>query len=149
MDSLNKFFLIAAGLIVTAGLIFVGFRMADIGTETANQVIDGFNGFRQELEESKIMQYDGITVTGSDVVNFMRKHLSPTAGEQEVWMKITVVKGEKSVSYQKYEEIKEIYNFSHTSYVNPTALFQGSVIKNENGVISEVRFEQKLGNEEK
>ena len=35
MESLNKFFLLAAGLIVTAGLIFVGFRIADIGKETA------------------------------------------------------------------------------------------------------------------
>jgi len=141
MDSLNKFFLMAAGLIVTAGLIFVGFRMADIGTETANQVIEKFSGLKKELEENEIMQYDGTTVSGSDVVNFMRKHLSQRAGEDEAGMKITVIKGNKSASYQKYEEISEIYNFSHVSYIDPSVLFQGSVIKNENGVISEVKFE--------
>lgn len=143
MESLNKFFLLAAGLIVTAGLIFVGFRIADIGKETANQLIDGFVGFKQEVEESEIMQYDGITVSGSDVVNFMRKHLSKGAYEDESGMKITVIKAEQSTTYQKYDEIKEINNFSHESYVDPTMLFRGCVIKNKNGVIAEVRFEQR------
>jgi len=143
MESINKFFLIAAGLIITAGLIFIGFRMEDIGSATANHVIEKFADFKQELEESEVEQYDGIMVSGSDVVNFMRKHLGQSMGESKGNIKITVVKGTKSVSYQEYEEIKEIYNFSHISYIDPTGLFQGQVIKNENGIISEVRFEQK------
>lgn len=143
MDSINKFFLIAAGLIITAGLIFVGLRMADMGTATANHVMGRFTSFMQEIEENEMMQYDGVTVPGSDVVNFMRKHLGQRANETEDGMTVTVVKGKTSVSYQNYEEIKEIYNFSHASYIDPTVLFKGSVIKNENGVITEVKFEQK------
>ena len=83
--------------------------------------------------------------TASDVVDTVGKHFAQPikARDSKGNIKITVVKGTKSVSYQEYEEIKEIYNFSHISYIDPTGLFQGQVIKNENGIISEVRFEQK------
>ena len=143
MDSINKFFLIAAGVIITAGLIFLGFRMADMGTATANHVMGRFTSFMRDIEENEMMQFDGVTVAGSDVVNFMRKYLSQRTNETEEGMTVTVVKGATSISYQKYEEIKEIYNFSHASYIDPTVLFKGSVIKNENGVITEVKFEQR------
>ena len=45
--------------------------------------------FGYELRESEILQYDAALVSGSDVVNFLRKHLQDT--EQEVsGMMVTV-----------------------------------------------------------
>lgn len=140
MESINRFFIIAAGLIITAGLIFVGFRMADLGTSTANHVIEEYIAFGRNMESGEIMMYDGAVVTGSDVINFMRKYLENT--EITTGMRITVIKGSKSISYQSFDDMQEIYNFSHDAYVNPTAMFQGSVCRNENGVIAEVVFEQ-------
>ena len=42
MESITRFFMIAASLIITAGLVFIAFRMADIGSETANHVMQEF-----------------------------------------------------------------------------------------------------------
>ena len=49
MDSVNRFFLMAAGLIITTGLIIVAFRMADIGTETAGQVMEEYIQFGSKM----------------------------------------------------------------------------------------------------
>jgi len=58
----------------------------------------------------------------------------------EKGMKIIVIQGEKCKEYEKADEIKEICNFSHESYINPSALFVGNVSENANGIISEVSF---------
>ena len=39
VDSVNRFFLIAAGLIVTAGLVMIGFRMSDLGKAAAGHSV--------------------------------------------------------------------------------------------------------------
>jgi len=140
MESINKFFIIAASLIVTAGLIFVGFRMADIGTEAANHAIEKLVVFERELQKAELLQYDGAEVSGSDVVNFLRKHLDERSSVEQKGMKIIVIQGEKCKEYEKADEIKEICNFSHESYINPSALFVGNVSENANGIISEVSF---------
>ena len=143
MDSINRFFLIAAGLVITAGLIFVAFRMADIGTVTANHVLEEYMNFEQNMENSDILQYDGRTVSGSDVINFLHKYLGNGSFGYNENMRITVVKYSMRTSYQTREEIREVYNFSHASYIDPSALYQGSVSQNQNGVITEVCFVQK------
>jgi len=140
MESINKFFLIAASLIITAGLIFAGFRMADIGTEVANHAMKKLVVFEREMQESEILQYDGVEVAGSDVINFLRKYLDERGSARKNGIKIIVIQGKESKVYENTDEIKEIYNFSHESYINPSALFIGSVYKNANGVISEIRF---------
>ena len=62
MDSVNRFFLIAAGLIVTAGLVLVGFRMAEIGKTTAGHLVDEMATFENEMEKQEILRYDGRVV---------------------------------------------------------------------------------------
>lgn len=143
MDSVNRFFLMAAGLIITTGLIIVAFRMADIGTETAGQVMEEYIQFGSKMRESEILQYDGTQVSGSDVRNFLRKYLPDNYGNADHQVPVTVITGRGKMEYQSYTEIKEINNYSHITYINPKSLFWGTVERNENGVICKVRFEQR------
>lgn len=143
MDNINRFFIIAASLIITAGLIFFAFRMADVGTETAEHVMEEFVSLRDELQEGEILQYDATIVSGSDVVNFLRKYLPPHEENRISDITVTVVGREKRFTYRSYEDIKNITNFSHVSYVDPCATFYGTIKKNENGVIAEILFEQR------
>lgn len=143
MDSVNRFFLIAAGLIVTAGLVFLALRMADIGTETAEYVMEEFRLFAKDIKEEEMLQYDGALVSGSDVVNFIMRNLSKESVYGDSTVRITVRCGSEKITYSTYEEAKNIKNFSHENYINPMYMFQGTVIRNKNGVISEVLFEQR------
>lgn len=141
MDSVNKFFLIAVGLIVTGALVLLGFRMANIGKDTGGDVINRFIEFSTELQEVEIMQYDGATVSGSDVINFIRKNLSEYPAGSTVPFTI-VVKTGTVTTHKDNSAIANIMNFSHVSYINPTAKFKGKVVRNTNGVIVSVTFTQ-------
>ena len=129
MDSVSRFFLIAAGLIVTAGLIMIGFRMSDIGKA------------ENEIARQEIMQYDGRIVAGSDVVNFIKKSLSDCSVGQMPEFEIRVSSGAMTV-YRDNSLLKEMTNFSHPSYIKPNARYLGEVYKNSNDVIEAVIFTQ-------
>lgn len=141
MDSVNKFFLIAAGLVITASLVFLGIRMSDAGKDMGNGVVNSFIEFSTELKEADIMQYDGTTVTGSDVVNFIRKNLSEYSPGRMAPFEV-VVRTATVTTHKDNSSIANITNFSHISYIDPTAKFIGKVIRNDNGVIVTVTFTQ-------
>lgn len=141
MESITKFFMIAASLIITAGLVFIAFRMADIGRETANHVIQEFADFGSAIKDGEILQYDGVEVAGSDVANFLKKQFS--LNSDSTGFRVKVISDVRTTIYSEYEDTKEIYNFSHASYIEPMAVFRGTVYRNENGVITEVCFEKK------
>ena len=141
MDSVNRFFLIAAGLIVTAGLVLVGFRMADIGKAAAGHLVDEMAAFENEMESQEILRYDGRVVAGSDVVNFIKKHLSGCAVGQVPEFTIKVSADTITV-HRDNSSMKDMMNFSHPSYIKPNGRYMGEVIRNANGVIEEVIFTQ-------
>ena len=45
--------------------------------------------------------------------------------------------------YEDNSLLKEMMNFSHVSYINPTGKFVGRILRNENGMITSVTFRQK------
>lgn len=141
MDSVSRFFLIAAGLIVTAGLIMIGFRMSDIGKAAAGHLVDEMAAFENEIARQEIMQYDGRIVAGSDVVNFIKKSLSDCSVGQMPKFEIRVSSGVVTV-YRDNSLLKEMTNFSHPSYIKPNARYLGEVYKNSNDVIEAVIFTQ-------
>lgn len=141
MDSVNRFFLIAAGLIVTAGLVLVGFRMSDIGREAAGHLVDEMAVFENEIEIQEIMRYDGMVVTGSDVVNFIKKHLSDCF-EGQMPDFIIKVSSDTVIVHKDNSSMKNMMNFSHPAYIKPNGRYLGEVVRNRNGVIEEVIFTQ-------
>lgn len=141
MDSVNRFFLIAAGLIVTAGLVLVGFRMAEIGKTTAGHLVDEMATFENEMENQEILRYDGRVVAGSDVVNFIKKHLSGCKVGQIPEFTIKVIADAVTV-HRDNSSMKNMVNFSHPAYIKPNGRYMGEVVRNGNGVIEEVIFTQ-------
>lgn len=141
MDSVNRFFLIAAGLIVTAGLVMVGFRMADMGKSAAGYLVDEMAAFESEIENQEILRYDGRVVSGSDVVNFIKKHLSDCSVGKIPKFEVSVSSDSFTV-FKDNSLLKEMTNFSHPSYIKPNARYLGEVRRNDNGVIEAVVFTQ-------
>ncbi len=142
MECINKFFLMAAGLVVTAALIFLGFRLAEAGEQSGNEMVNQFVAFNAELKDREILQYDGATVNGSDVINIVRKYMSGYLPGSVAPFHIVVETNVVTV-YEDNSGLKDMMNFSHASYINPTGKFTGEVLRNENGVITSVSFKQK------
>jgi len=142
VDSVNRFFLIAAGLIVTAGLVMIGFRMSDLGKAAAGHLVDEMAAFESDMESGEILRYDGRVVSGSDVVNFIKKHLSDCSVGQIPDFEIKVCSDTITI-HKDNRSMKDMMNFSHPAYINPTGRYLGEVTRNKNGVIEMVIFTQR------
>lgn len=138
MDSIYKFFLLAAGITVTAVLVFLGFRAANAAKNVGNEAIDGLISFSTEIDEAKLMQYNGATVSGSDVVNLIKKTFGTYPGAKGFVIKVTDNVNDNSFTDDTH--LKDIQNFSSSFYINPSGRYLGTVIRNANGIISEIDF---------
>lgn len=142
MESALKGLMLSAGVILTCVVIGVGFYMAREAKTTAVYAGNQMSEFQKELVESNYTRYDGITVSGSDVLNFIKKNLGGiTAGKTgEVYVELKTEKTENTYVDSTY--IKNLRDFADTRYVNPVAVFDASIIRDVNEVIVGIRFVQ-------
>lgn len=101
-----------------------------------------------ELEEYEIMKYDNEELRGSEVVNFIKKHLGDYLPEEEapIYVRVTTRADGSTYSntYTNSEHIADIRNFSSQQhYIKPTAWFTAEVIRTQNKAILGVAFTQK------
>lgn len=143
MDNALKGLIIAAGVAITCFIISIGFYFARESNSLAAESANKLNEFSNELSESDITMYDGLEVTGSDVVNFIKKELGKY-GESEiapfyVYVKTTIAES----TYQNDLNFKNMQNFTDPLYIKPISKFTGEVVRDGNNVIIGIRFMQK------
>lgn len=128
--------------IITCILIGIGIYMADSSKRAASDVNIQLTSYYNEIYEADIMKYDRLEVTGSDVVNFIKKHLGDYNSSETGPFTIKIVTNIGQVNHTNSSNIDYITNFTHAYYIKPTASFKGYVTKNQNGVITEIKFQQ-------
>jgi len=137
-----KFLFVGASITLTCVLISIGVINFRQGRELANSTANKIERFNNAIIESDITQYDGMTVKGSDVVNFYKKHLGGIADGLESGFSITIKTVNGINTYNDGTYLGDIRNNADGKYVKPTGKFACSVEKNTNGVITKVIFEQ-------
>lgn len=141
MDNGLKGLIIAAGVFVTCVILNIGFyflrESKDISSASANNLSE----FAAELSESNITMYDGLEVTGSDVVNFIKKHLGGYTATQTSPMYV-YVKTEAENTYYNSADIINIQNFTHLKYIKPIGKFTGEIVRDANDMIIGIKFIQ-------
>lgn len=139
MNNGLKALLIAASTIITCIIISLGFMMAREAGAIGNSVVGEFYRYRRVVEERDLMKYDGAVVYGSDVVNLMKKELSETADG----FVVTIKEKKTGYSYTDRSGAEKAEDIEHAEYIVPTSEYTGKVIRNENGVITEILFVKK------
>lgn len=148
---------IGAGVLLSIVVITMGVFLARSGRNVSAAFSDRMASMNTSIEENSILKYDGEIVTGSDVVNFIRRNKNE--------LKITVYKMTSMVAdtvhlttgfctqsydYQtvnfinlpKYATDDSASNADQNIYINPNGKFLGSIVRNGNDVITEVVFVQ-------
>lgn len=145
-----KFVLIGLIVIATLTLVIIMFNS---NMELGKRSIDKTNAMNSQMAESDVTIYDGTTVSGSDVINAIRKF-------QDDYISIEVVTGlDRSGTKYIYSStessgvvtmgseitfnIQSALDKTNTKYINPTGRFVGSVYRDANGNIAKLKFEQK------
>lgn len=148
MENSLKGLTLAAGIIITCIIISLGFYVAREARDTATEGTGQIHALQAEFTETAKTMYDGTEVSGSEVLNVIRKFTSDTMG--------ILVCTKKDSTYYNYrfdldtgnlqEEVSADYKIAQDAtnekYINPTARFEGAVVRDVNGTITGIVFMQ-------
>jgi hypothetical protein len=148
MENSLKGLILAAGTIITCVVISLAFFISREAKQTATNGAQEINKINTEFAESDKVVYDNTTVSGSEVVNVIKKMKEESMG--------IYVKTNKTETYYGYSfdldsgklgkessaKITGASDITGSAYVNPYANFMGTVIRDENDTITGIMFVQ-------
>lgn len=148
MENSLKGLMLAAGIIITCIIISLGFYIAREASDTASSGTGQINELQAEFADTSKTMYENTEVSGSEVVNVIRKFSDEMIGIK--------VQTKKNTSYYIYQfsdadgslkhastlDYKSAQNASAENYINPTGRFLGAVVRDANGTITGLCFVQ-------
>lgn len=144
MENSLKGLLLAAGTIITCIVIGLGFYIAREARDTANSGAGQINKLNAEFTESDKTMYDGLQVSGSEVVNVISKYKN-----DDICIKVETKKASAAYVYSDTSltgksglTLKEAQKINGNFYINPNAQFMGEVLRDDNRVIVGLSFKQ-------
>lgn len=112
-----------------------------------NKTVTAISDVSEELTNYDITRLDGAECCGADVVNFYRKYYyGKTSGADftmSVSTRITGVQGVSRNTYSGDGFLRFLKDPESQYYIKPNAVFDAAVTFNDNGLITNVSFEQK------
>lgn len=149
MENSLKGLILAAGVIITCIVIGLGFYIAREARDTAANGAGQISKLNAEFNESDKIMYDGLEVSGSEVINLVNKFKNNSISIK-VATKKTIVSYIYSLSQdgnqlgqKSLADIKEAQKINNISYINPNAQFLGEIIRDINNTIIGIAFSQK------
>lgn len=151
MENSTKAIIIAATVVITLALVTVGFLVLRSGQETAKSAITRLDKMNNQLAESEYLIYDQTEVSGSEVVNALRKFEKEHIGIQVItgktypsgtWYINTVDTSTGEITSTGGQDIMKTIDETSNEYVNPNGRFKGEIIRDKNGTITGIIFDQ-------
>lgn len=152
MENSLKALLLAAGVIVTCIVIGLGFFIAREARDTASTSTGQISKLNAEFQESDKVMYDGMSVSGSEVINVINKFKNDTMGI------IVTTKSGTTTNYifnvsadgDHYKlgavtssNTKNAQKVESANYINPNAQFACVILRDANNAIIGMHFTQK------
>lgn len=135
--------LFAAGVILSVVLIsimVVQFRNAQ---KMSNAAGESMTDQTRQIIENDIMQFDGLTVRGADVLNFCKKHLESFSGDNNYSFAVQLNHANgNAFSYDIDSSLTALKDDLSDEYIKPVTRWKCNVNKNTNGIITAVVFNE-------
>lgn len=148
MDNSLKGLILAAGTIITCIVISLGFYISREARDTAASGAGQISKLNAEFNESDKVMYDGLNVSGSEVVNVINKFKNGDIAIQVNTKKTSVYYDNvlddtlSSVVGTSSASVKSAQKTSSNAYINPNAQFLGNIIRDVNNTIIGITFSQ-------
>ena len=150
MNNGLKALLIAAGIIITCIVAGLAFQNTREGKAQASSAFAQFNTTMSEYQDLGKSMYDGLLVSGAEVRRLIKNSI---ASREYVQVKVITGDGvERGYVYEIWDaENKKLLKESKIlpsddkgseGYINSRAVFLGSIVKDKNGIIVQIIFEQ-------
>ncbi|MCM3317971.1 hypothetical protein M3603_15235 [Rummeliibacillus stabekisii] len=143
---------VAASVLFTIALITIVAIIFASSTEPAKSSTSDFNNLTTELKDQKYLNYDNTVVSGSQVVNAIRR-FAAEGKNNDFGVKIVTGQGNSTWYYNTVSNsgdtlttstspVSEISNTNSSQYVNPSGTFKANIIRDSNQVIRAIQFVQ-------
>jgi hypothetical protein len=162
MSVVQKVLLFAAGLFLAIAFITIGVNLFGTGQEAAKQAQNDFSSMQTELSEKNYEGFDNATLTGSQVINAIRKYqnkemfgIQVTTGKntkdniEGLWYGdiISTVGNPGTPGYGSYlgdgtGSLDLATDEKLPYYINPSGQFKGKIIRDNNNVTRGITFVQ-------
>lgn len=140
MEIAPQALILAAGVVLSVVLISIMISQFRDAQNMSNAVGNQIVSKTQEIMENDIMQYDGLTVKGVDVINFYKKNLGEYVSGSTAPFVMTVAWAGGTFSYTDGTMLDKIRDEGSSHYIKPVSQWKCKVQRNKNGIITEVKF---------
>ncbi len=144
---------LGAAVFLTVALITIVVGIFTSSTEPTKASKEEFNNLTTELKDSKFVQYDEATVSGSEVISAVRRFakegeaglfgISVKTGQNTTgtWYYNTVSDNGDTISTST-SSAKSVSDQASTQYVNSAASFKSILVRDSSNVIRAIKFTQ-------
>ena len=131
----KEFLMEAVGLSLLVALLLISMQLFQRATKLTSLLEEGQERQINEIEEYEIIKYDGLAVDGMTAVIYITR----VTGTYGLPVEVVTLNGIFFVEGKEaYEELR---SSSSEKYINPLAKYRCSVLRDENQVISKIKFE--------
>ena len=148
MDNSLKGLILAAGVIITCLVVGIGFYISREASAAATNGTGQISRMNKEVAESDKVMYDGLDVTGSEVINAINKYKS-----EDISVKVQTKKSivyynrllsddDKQLGNASSASVKDTQQITSSYYINQKAQFNGEILRDVNDTIIGISFVQ-------
>lgn len=138
MENALKGLMMAAGVVLTCMVIAFGFYSADVAKATAAEETREMEAYEQRLFESNYLAYDGSTITGSELINFLRFELNRKINGENS-LAYFEISDTKTIRLTAPAEVKALTDSGTENYVPPYGAYIGEAVWNQ-GTLLALKF---------
>lgn len=149
MENALKGLILAAGVIITCLVIGLGFYISREANAAATNGTGQISKMNREFSESDKVMYDGLDVTGAEVVNVINKYKNEDIAVKVSTKKSTVYynrvlsDSDTKLGSSSPATVKDTQSITSDYYINQKAQFTGAVLRDVNGTIIGISYSQK------
>lgn len=140
MENSLKALILGASISITCLVISLGFYAARQASAVSSSTNEKLSKVAVRIEEDEYVMYDGLAVSGSDVVNFIYRNLSSYSSKETAPIYVYVDNGQAPITYKNNVALNQIKDFTSDYYISPLRKYRGQVSRNENEIIIGVAF---------
>lgn len=134
MENVTKVILLVASVLIAIAIVVIGLMFFNTASDTAKSANEDLAKFNEQFARMKFDDYDGGTVSGSQVVNAVRIYSDD--------LSVSVTTGAGTTSTYNQTTKYAVTDSTASAYINPTAKFSSTLTVNSNDVVTGIVFQQ-------
>lgn len=149
MENSLKGLILAGGVIITCLVLGLGFYISREANAAATNGTGQISRMNKEFSESDKVMYDGLDVTGAEVVNAINKFknedisVKVSTKKSVIYYNRLLTSSDTEIGTTSPASVKDTQTITNNAYINQKAQFTGEILRDANSTIIAISFKQK------